>query len=115
MYRFLAYEAEIYLPPIATVTIWHCRDLASGKRKPIKCSDVKDISLPHFEGLTVDAMLHHAKNWPAVGMALPIEPREVEKMPRSYLANVIYTIVGKPFRDWVDQAIKTRNEKIVAE
>jgi hypothetical protein len=89
--------------------------LASGKRRPIKCSDVKDISLPHFEGLTVDAMLHHAKNWPAVGMALPIEPREVEKMPRSYLANVIYTIVGKPFRDWVDVAIKTRNDKIVAE
>ena len=48
-------------------------------------------------------------------MALPIEPREVEKLPRAYLANVIYTIVGKPFRDWVDGAIKTRNEKIVAE
>ena len=89
--------------------------MASGNRRAIKSSDVKDISIPHFEGLTVDAMLHHAKNWPAVGLALPIEPREVEKLPRAYLGNVIYTIVGKPFRDWIDGAIKTRNEKIMAE
>lgn len=97
------------------MTIWHCRDLASGSRRAIKSSDVKDISIPHFEGLTVEAMLYHSRNWPAVALSLPIEPREVEKLPRSYLANVIYTIVGKPFRDWVDEAIKARNDKIVAE
>ena len=60
-------------------------------------------------------MLHHAKKWPAVAKALPVEPREVEKLPRSYLANVIYTIVGTPFRDWVDKAIQARNDKIVEE
>ena len=76
--------------------------MASGSRKAIKCSDVKDISIPHFEGLTVDAMLFHAKNWPAVAKALPVELREIEKLPRAYLGNLIYTIVGQPFRDWVD-------------
>ena len=60
-------------------------------------------------------MLYHARNWPAVAKALPGEPREVEKIPRAHLANIIYTIVGSPFRDWVDKAIKARNDKIVEE
>ena len=60
-------------------------------------------------------MLHHAKNWPAVAKALPVEPREVIKLPRAYLANIIYTCVGAPFRNWVDKAIQARNDKIVEE
>ena len=47
-------------------------------------------------------MLYHAKNWDGVKMALPIETREIEKLPRAYLANVIYTVVGDPFKEWVD-------------
>ena len=69
--------------------------------------------VPHFEGLSVDTMLYHAKNFAAVGKALPKEPREVEKLPRAYLANVIYTIVGDPFKQWVDGEIAKRNAKIV--
>jgi hypothetical protein len=60
-------------------------------------------------------MLHHAKKWAAVTLALPLEPREIEKLPRQYLGNLIYTIIGSPFREWIDKAIKARNEKIVEE
>ena len=60
-------------------------------------------------------MLFHAKNWPAVAQALPAEPREVEKLPRAYLANVIYTVVGDLFKQWVDSAIAKRNEKIMSD
>ena len=66
VYRFLAYEAEIFLPPFQNVTVWHLSDLASGKRKPIKAAAVKTISIPHFSGLKIETMLHHAKNWPVV-------------------------------------------------
>ena len=38
-------------------------------------------------------------------MALPIEPKEIDKIPRQYIANVIYTIVGAPFNAWVEQQI----------
>ena len=82
--------------------VWHLRDLACGERKTIKAAAVKTIAIPHFEGLNTITMLHHAKNWPAVGKALPKEPREVEKLPRAYLGNLIYTIVGQPFREWVE-------------
>ena len=55
---------------------------------------MKTIQVPHFEGLTFDTMLHNAKKHPGFINYLPDEEREVEKLPRSYLANLIYTIVG---------------------
>ena len=58
-------------------------------------------------------MLFHAKNFAQVARALPLEPKEVEKLPHSYLANVIYTIIGDRFRIWVDEKISERNEKIM--
>ena len=47
--------------------------------------------------------------------ALPLEPREVEKLPRSYIANVIYTIVGDKFKVWVEKAIQERTQKCIEE
>lgn len=33
VYRFLATEAMVYLPSYDTVTIWHLKELASGKKR----------------------------------------------------------------------------------
>ena len=33
IYRFLATEAMVYLPPYQTVTIWHLKDLAASTEK----------------------------------------------------------------------------------
>ena len=43
--------------------------------------------------------------------ALPEEESEINHLPREYIASVIYTIVGKPFSDWVDERIAERNTK----
>ena len=115
VYRFLSFDCGAYLPSYQTVTIFHCRDLAAGKRRIIKAAAVKTIQIPHFEGLSTNTMLNHAVNWPPVMMALPVEQREIEKLPRAYIANVIYTVVGQPFKEWVDGVIAMRNDKIVAE
>jgi hypothetical protein len=37
-----------------------------------------------------------------VMMALPLLERERLKLPRGYIANVIYTIVGEDFKNQVD-------------
>ena len=115
VFRFLSFDCGAYLPSYQTVTIFHLRDLASGKKRIIKAAAVKTIQVPHFEGLSTTTMLYHAKNFPAVGRHLPAEPREVEKLPRAYLANVIYTVVGDPFKEWVDEEIAKRNANIVKE
>ena len=60
-------------------------------------------------------MLDNAKNFPAVMAALPSEKSEREKLPRAYIANVIYTIVGPPFKQWIDDEITKRNDRIIEE
>ena len=88
-------EVSIYLPHRNHVMIWHLRDLAAGRRRIIKNSDVKVIDVPYFEGLTVSDMLRFAKDYPSVSDAFPTESKEIDKLPRPYVANVIYTLVGE--------------------
>ena len=44
---------------------------------------------------------------------LPMVEHEIEKLPRQYIANVIYTVEGDPFAEWVEERITQRNYKIV--
>ena len=81
----------------------------------IKCESVKHIPIPQFEGLTFEAILEYASARPDVMRCLPIELKEIDKLPRQYLANIVYTKVGKPFFDWVDNKIKARNAKVTSD
>jgi len=115
VYRFLSSDVRAYLPSYESVTVWFLRDLCSGKRKIVKCDAVKVIQLPHYEGLNLEEIIYWAKghqNGVAL-KALPEDKKEMLKLPRSYIANVIYTQVGQPFQDWANKRIKERNEKIV--
>lgn len=44
--------------------------------------------------------------------ALPEKVKEIEKMPRSYLGNVMATIIGEEFDEWVKEQVEIRNAKI---
>ena len=60
-------------------------------------------------------MLHNAKKHPGFLHYLPAEEKEIEKLPRAYLANLIYTIVGEKFKEWVKQKIQDRTDKRTAD
>ena len=32
-------------------------------------------------------------------------------LPRAYLANIIYTLVGEPFKQWVEQRVNNRHDQ----
>ena len=74
------------------------RDLAAGRRRRIKEVNVRHITIPHFEGLKIETMLDYASIFPEVMEALPTVERERMKLPRPYMANLIYTLVGEPFK-----------------
>lgn len=75
------------------------RDIVAGRRKMIKQADARIISVPFFEGLSIEKMLQWAKTRPENIMeALPMIEREVMKLPRAYIANVIFTIAGEAFK-----------------
>jgi len=57
---------KAYLPHPDVVTIFHLRDLAAGKRLKIKCDDVKVLTVPHYEGLSIAKMLEFAGSYPMV-------------------------------------------------
>ena len=41
--------------------------------------------------------------------------KEITKLSRSYLSNVIYTVMGEPFQQWVATQVNTRNQKVALE
>ena len=44
---------------------------------------------------------------------LPSVKKEIFRMPKSYVANVIYSVIGEPFRTWVNSRIEQRNHNIL--
>ncbi len=48
---------------------------------------------------------------PEVMLALPAVDSEIKNLPRDYLGNVIITILGDQFQQWVDDRVLERNEK----
>ena len=87
----------MYLPEYQVCTIFHMKEINAGDRLIILAKDVQIISIPQFEGLSIEKMLEFASPYPDVAKALPSEEREVMKLHRQYISNVIFTLVGEPF------------------
>ena len=72
--------------------------------------------MPFFEGLSIEKMLEWAKpRAEGVMEVFPIVKREVDKLPRAYIANCIFTITGQAFQDWVNKQVAERNAKLARE
>ena len=87
----------------------HLRDIAVGAKSKIASKEVQVILVPYYEGLSIEKMLEFAAGKDAVMKALPDLERERLRLPREYIANVIYTLVGDKFKDWVTSRIQARN------
>ena len=85
-----------------------------GVKRIIYSDKVKLIDIPQFDGLTIQTIFDFARGDQDVESALP-PSNEIKKLSRAYLANVIYTIMGQNFQNWVDAQVKIRNEKIALE
>ena len=115
VFRFLASEAGVYIDDYQVVTTWHLKELASGHRRIILSKNAKHFFVPQFEDLDKDDMLRFAEQYSEAMRALPSVEHERRKLHRSYIANVIYTIVGEPFKAWADGIIESRNKNIKKE
>ena len=68
-----------------------------------------------YEGLTIEDMLNFAGNHRSIMEALPVVEKEILKLPRSYIANVINTIISPDdaFRLWVKARVNERHSRVV--
>ena len=47
--------------------------------------------------------------------ALPSIQKEIDRLPREYVGNIIQTLAGNAFTQWVRQKIESRNAKLQQE
>ena len=112
IYHKVAHELDAYLPGVDQVTTWHMRDLASGVKKRIRGKDVKSMHVPSYEGLALKDFAKLIDEQPFVQMCLPDREKEMLKMGRTYLINVLYTRLGEKFKTWVDERVERRHQEV---
>ena len=77
----------------------------------MKCDGFKYIYCPQYEGISVKGMMQEAVNCPELSAYLP-DSKEIPQLPRQWLANIIYTVYGRRFAEWLDEKIRERNKKL---
>ena len=74
--------------------------LIGGKKKYIKCDDVRVCFVPHYDGLSVEKILEWATFFEDVDNYMPDE-RDRPKLPRQWVCNVVLSVVGPDFQEWI--------------
>ena len=69
------------------------------------------LFVPQYENLNIPCILKEGKKNPHVKDYLP-DDRDMHKVPRQWLINVTYTLIGEPFSSWVKKEIAIRNEEL---
>ena len=64
-----------------------------------------------YESLTVATILEYGQSSDKLKLYLP-EERDMHKLPRQWVINVIYSLCGDNFRQWVSQQVKDRNDRL---
>ena len=113
-YGFLAVDCHAYLAPYENHTIYFLKDLIMGKKKFISCDRIRYLSLPQYTGLAVKHILEQAQSHEVCAEYLP-DADDFSKLPRQWIINITYTLVGQPFADWARNIIEVRNSKLVEE
>ena len=108
----MASEVGAYMDDYANMTIWHIRDQCSSKRRIILAKDIQHLFVPHYEDLSKEKILEFAALFPKAMECLPLVEHERLKLRRQYIVNIVFTMVGEPFKNFVEQVIQARNQKI---
>ena len=80
------------------------KDILSNKKLAIHLDNVRPINVPYYTGLSVERILAFAGKYVAVQNAFP-ERKEVMKFERAFICNVIHSLVGEDFQQWIDEKV----------
>ena len=77
-------------------------------------SHVVFVHVPAYENLSLEQIFSHMAGHENVFQYLP-DGKEMRKLPKQWIVNIIATIAGESFISWVSQRIKERNLAVVKE
>lgn len=72
---------------------------------------LKPVSVPQFEGLSIENILERGREHNDLESYLP-EDRDMDRLPRHFIATVVRGLLKKDFDNWVEAVIEKRNENI---
>ena len=75
---------------------------------------VVHVRVPSYENLSLERVLNAFSNHPEVFRYLP-DGKELRKVPKQWVVNVMATVIGEPFIEWVKQQINDRNKALIME
>jgi hypothetical protein len=67
--------------------------------------------VPLYKGLSIENIMEVGLKHELVSQYLPDE-RDMHRLPRQFIVNIIFTIVQDPFKLWVKERIKARNDTV---
>ena len=74
--------------------------------------NAKHVSVPHYEKLTLETIKEFCQLHPnEIDQYLP-DGRELHKCSREWICNIIASVLGTTFTDWVREVIEDRNEEL---
>ena len=74
--------------------------------------DVRHIAIPQYQGLTINDIAVFTNRYGSVGAYLP-DGKEIQKVPKQWIANVCHSVLKNIFADWVKEQIEQRNKELV--
>ena len=81
---------------------------ASNLLAVVRAEEAKNLHVPLYKGLSIEAILEMGREDEQVCQHLPDE-RDIHRLPRQWVVNVIYSLKGDEFREWVSELIRNRN------
>jgi hypothetical protein len=72
---------------------------------------VKVVSVPQYEGLSIDKIIEKGREHRDLERYLP-EERDLDRLPRQWIASVVRGLLKTEFDLWVDEIIEKRNENV---
>jgi len=114
------------LSNIDQTTIYFLRDLARGRKKSklkqlfistfthieILSKNIKHISVPHYESLSIEKIKEFCRGLPHDIPNYMPDKGEIHKVSREWICNVVATVLGTTFTNWVKERIEARNEEV---
>ena len=80
----------------------------------MKNNALKRIAIPAYEGLGIKEICAFLMQHQQIGEWLP-DMIEVPRLPKEFLGNLAFSVLGAVFGDWVKGQILARNTKVLVE
>ena len=123
IHRFLQVRCEAYLCGLDCLTIFFLKSLLDGSKKctvlsicntfllDVKTADVVYQFIPIYESLAISDIMKQVDAYPMCKDYFP-SSKDLHRLPRQWIINVVTTLYKEPFQSWVSEAIERRNASL---